>query len=145
MKKLKRVHGLICLFLLICPMCLSFAFAEDFDAPIYEDPPVDQLYITRADCLLSIPGSSATINSFVRGTYGSTTKCEIDLSLQKKTLSGWDTVATWAKIENSWQATLAPSRAVVSGKTYRAVAVATVWNGSNSETITVISGSVKAP
>ena len=145
MKKLKNALGLLCLFLLICPMCLPFAAAEDMDTPVHEDPPIDLLYITRVDCKLTIPGSSANINSFVRGTYGSTTKCEIDLSLQKKTLSGWDTVATWAKIENSWQATLSPSRAVVSGKTYRAVAVFTVWNGNNSETITVTSGSVKAP
>ncbi len=145
MKKLKRILALLCLFLLICPTCLSFAAAEGLDTPVHEDPPVDLLYITRADCKLDIPGSSANITSFVKGTPGSTTKCEIDLSLQKWTLSGWDTVATWAKIENSWQASLNPIRAVVSGQTYRAVAVFTVWNGSNSETITVTSGSVNAP
>ncbi len=145
MKKLKRALGLICLFLLICPMCLSFVSAEEFDTPVHEDPPIDLQYIRQADCDLFIPGTSATIYSFVKGTPGLTTKCEIDLSLQKKTLSGWDPVATWVKIENSWRASLNPSRAVVSGQTYRAVAVVTVWNGSNSETITVTSGSVKAP
>lgn len=44
-----------------------------------------------------------------------------------------------------FQTFLPPNRAVVSGKTFRAVAVVTVWNGNNSETITVTSGSVKAP
>lgn len=145
MKKLNRVLGLLCLFMLICPAFLSFAEAEDLDTPVYEDPPIGLLYVSQAECQLSIPGSSASIYSYVGGTYGSTTKCEINLSLQKKTPLGWDTVATWARIEESWQATLSPSRAVVSGKTYRAVAVFTVWNGNNSETITVTSGSVKAP
>ena len=145
MKKLKRYIGLFYLFLFICPMCLLFAHAEELDVPVHEDTPDEYLYICQAYCKLIIPNSSANIQSYVQGTPGSTTKCEIDLSLQKKTLSGWDTVATWAKIENSWQASLNPSRAVVSGKTYRAVAVFTVWNGNNSETITVTSGSVKAP
>lgn len=145
MKKLKSALGLLCLFLLICPMCLSFAEAEDLDTPVHEDPPIDLQYIRQADCDLLIPGSSASIYSYVQGSYGSTTKCEIDLCLQKKTPLGWETVATWAKIEENYRASLSPSRAVVSGKTYRAVAVVTVWNGNSSETLTVTSGSVKAP
>ena len=94
MKKLKRILALLCLFLLICPTCLSFAAAEGLDTPVHEDPPVDLLYITRADCKLDIPGSSANITSFVKGTPGSTTKCEIDLSLQK-----WSQVSTYLTIQ----------------------------------------------
>ena len=145
MKRLKRIFNLFCLFLVICPMSLAFASAEDVDTPVYEDPPIDLQYIFQADCNLRIPGSSASIYSDVAGTPGSTTKCKIELSLQKKTLLWWSTVETWEKTDLNWKTSLSASKSVNSGTTYRAVAVVTVWNGSNSETTTVISASVKAP
>jgi len=99
MKKANRILALLCMFLIIFPICLSFAAAEELNDPVHEDPPVDLQYIRQAKCDLAISSGTASIISIVKGAYGSTTKCEIDLSLQKKTSLGWDTVATWAKIE----------------------------------------------
>lgn len=145
MKKANHFLALLCTLLLICPMCLTFASAEDLDTPVHEDPPIDLQYIFQANCNLRIPGSSASIYSNVAGTPGSTTKCKIELSLQKKTLFWWSTVETWEKTDLNWKTSLSTSKSVNSGTTYRAVAVVTVWNGTNSETTTVTSGSVKAP
>ena len=102
-------------------------------------------YIHQAFCNLEIIGDTARIQSFVKGTNGSTTKCEIELKLQKKVLVWWITVETWNKTALSYQASLNATHSVESGKTYRAVAVCTVWNGSNSESATVTSASVEAP
>lgn len=145
MKRPNKILSVLCLFLMVCSACLSFAAAEDLDTPIDEDIPVDLQYISMAKCNLTISNGTANISSAVRGDPGSTTKCKIELSLQDKTLIWWSTVESWSKTELNYQTTLNVSYPVVSGKTYRAIAVVTVWNGSNSETTTVISASVKAP
>jgi len=144
MKKLNKAFCVLFLFLLVCSSCLPFAAAEDLDTPVNEDIPVDLQYISTAKCNLTISNGSANISSAVRGTPGSTTKCRITLSLQQKSLLWWSTVESWEKTELSYQTTLNTSCLVVSGKTYRAIAVVTVWNGSNSETTTVVSQEIKA-
>ena len=144
MKRLNKVLSVLFLFLLVCSSCLPFAAAEDLDTPVNEDISVDLQYISIANCNLTIVNGTAHISSIVSGTPGSTTKCKITLSLQQKSLLWWSTVESWKKTELSYQTTLNASYSVVSGKTYRAIAVVTVWNGINSETTTVVSHEIKA-
>lgn len=145
MKVLTRALALLVSALLFCAICLSTVTAAELGSTADEDMPIRYQYIYAADCDLVISGGTASIQSFVRGTPGSTTKCKIELKLQKKVLFWWTTVETWNKTALSYQASLNITQAVDSGKAYRAVAVFTVWNGSNSESATVTTASVEAP
>lgn len=144
MRVMNRTLALLLLVLILCNMCLPIvdAAGQEQDA---DDEILRYQYIQGAKCNLVISGATASISSNVRGTYGSTTKCVIELKLQKKVLFWWTTVETWNKSTLSYQASLNATHSVESGKTYRAVAVCTVWNGSDSETATVTSASVEAP
>lgn len=145
MSAMNRTLALLMLFLILCNMCLPIVYAAGQEQNADDEIPLRYQYIQNVKCDLVINGASASINSRVRGTNGSTTKCEIELKLQKKVLVWWITVETWNKTALSYQASLNATHSVESGKTYRAVAVCTVWNGSNSESATVTSASVEAP
>ncbi len=141
---MNRTLALLLLVFILCNMCLPIvdAAGQEQDA---DDEILRYQYIQGAKCDLVISGATASISSSVRGTYGSTTKCEIELKLQKKVLFWWTTVETWNKTSLSYQTSLNITHAVDSGKTYRAVAAVTVWNGSSSESATVTTVSVEAP
>lgn len=144
MRVMSRTLSLLTVFLVLCTMCFSIVSAEQESA--FDDAiSVRYQYIQSARCILSINDDTASIGSNVKGTYGSTTRCEIELKLQKKVLFWWSTVETWDKTALSYQTSLNVTYSVESGKTYRAVAVFSVWNGSNSETATITSASVEAP
>ena len=68
------------------------------------------------------------------------------MELQERSLLFfWDTVETWSVEETGQRATISQTASVTSGTTYRAVATVTVWSGSQSETQTLTSDTVKAP
>ena len=140
-----RILALLMLFLILCSTCLPVAKAADLGSTANEEMTIKSQYIHQAFCNLKILDGTAKIQGFVKGTNGATTKCEIELKLQLKVLIWWVTVGTWNKTALSYQASLNATHSVESGKTYRAVAVCTVWNGSNSESATVTSASVEAP
>lgn len=144
MRVMNRTLALLMLVLILCNMCLPIvdAVGQEQDA---DDEILRYQYIQGKQCELAISGGTASISSSVKGTNGSTTKCEIELKLQKKVLFWWTTVETWNKTALSYQTSLNVTHSVESGKTYRAVAVVTVWNGSNSESATVTSASGEAP
>ena len=50
MKKANRILALLCMFLIIFPICLSFAAAEELNDPVHEDPPVDLQHIRLGLC-----------------------------------------------------------------------------------------------
>lgn len=141
----KRTLALFALCLLLCSACLPIVFAADSDNQGPGDPPVDWQIIQQANCSLAISGGEASIRSNVRGTYGSTTSCKIELKLQKRVLFWWSTVETWEKTQADYQTSLNVSYPITSGKSYRAVAVLTVWNGSSSESTTRTTATVEAP
>lgn len=145
MRIMKRTLAVLMLFLILCSMYLPAAKAADLESTANDEIPIKYQYIHQAYCNLEIIGGSASIKSFVKGSAGSTTKCEIELKLQRKVLFWWTTVETWNKTALSYQASLNVTHAVESGKTYRAVAEFTVWNGSNSESATVTSATAVAP
>lgn len=140
-----KTLALLMLFLILCNMCLPIVDAAGQEQNADNEMPVRYQYIQSVKCDLVINGATASIKSSVRGSNGSTTKCEIELKLQMKVLIWWITVGTWNKTALSYQASLNATHSVESGKTYRAVAVCTVWNGSNSESATVTSAFVEAP
>lgn len=145
MRVKSRMFALLMLVFLLFTMCLPIVAAAEVEATVDEETQAKYQYIHSAKCDLVISGATASISSSVKGTYGSTTNCEIELKLQKKVLFWWTTVDTWNKTALSYQASLNATHSVESGKTYRAVAVCTVWNGSDSETATITSASVEAP
>lgn len=144
MRTLTRTLALLLMLLTLCTLCLTPATAET-DSNVDEDIPYRYEYINSAHCDVGISNGTASIISSVRGTPGLTTKCEIEVKLQRKLVFWWAPVATWNQTAYSYQATLNPTHAVESGGSYRAVAVFTVWNGSSSESTTVTSSVVVAP
>lgn len=102
-------------------------------------------YINDSDCQFSISGSTANVYAFVSGASSLVTKCEITVELQERSLLFfWDTVETWTCSKSGYEAELEETASVTSGTTYRAVATVTVWSGSQSETQTLTSETVKA-
>lgn len=103
-------------------------------------------YINDSQCQFSINGSTANVYAFVSGASGLVTKCEITVELQERSLMFfWNPVETWTCSKSGYEAELEETASVTSGTTYRAVATVTVWSGSQSETQTLTSDSVKAP
>lgn len=82
MKKLKSALGLLCLFLLICPMCLSFAEAEDLDWSSSALPSAYRTYVvyamqdagygTSRTYTFSAPASATVLAKRKTGTYAIT-------------------------------------------------------------------------
>lgn len=101
-------------------------------------------YINDADYAFEITDGKAIMYAMVRGQSTTTTKCEVTVELQKKGLLFWNTVETWTATENSRSAELDVSCAVTAGEAYRMVATVTVWSGTDSETKTMTSDSIKA-
>lgn len=144
MKSVFRTVAFALAVLFLCATCSSAVYASSA-SETQENQSVRYQIIQQNNCDLVIPGATANIRSNVVGIAGSTTKCEIELKLQRKVLFWWTTVETWNKTALSYQASLNVTHAVESGKTYRAVAEFTVWNGSNSESATVSSAAKEAP
>ena len=95
-------------------------------------------YVDRVDTTLSITNGKALCKVDILG-YSTTTKIEIDLTLQKKTALWWSTVEAWEV--NYLQYTAQHSRTFsVNSGTYRLKAVYKVYSGTNYETITEYSG-----
>lgn len=101
-------------------------------------------YINDADCTFSISNGTATINAWVRGQSGNSTKCQIVINLQERSGATWKTVQTWSETQNGRKATVNASQKVTSGKSYRVTATVTVWNGSKSESKSLTSKTLTA-
>ena len=101
-------------------------------------------YIFDADYDFTINNGVAGMYALVRGNSEKATKCQVTVELQEKGLLLWSTVDTWTATENGRRAELDISRTVTAGKTYRMVTTVTVWSGSDSETKTMTSSSIKA-
>lgn len=131
--------------------CLTAAPARAMAAEPYAQPkavhdtgimPLME-YIRSDDCKLSLKNGALSVNAYVTGGVSLTTKCEITVELQEKSLLTWKTVATWSDTQDSFRAAVNESYAGTAGKSYRAVATVTVWSGSASETKTLTSDAVK--
>lgn len=137
--------------LLIVVMLFSLSsFASAEGAPIIDKPEfengntVQPLYDYTDLCItnLKIVNGKASCTADLEGYNGTTTKIEITMTLQKKTLLWWSAKETWTATYNTFYGTLTKSISVDSG-TYRVKAVYKVYSGSNSESITSYSSEVK--
>ncbi|MBR5318741.1 MAG: hypothetical protein IKU46_04005 [Peptococcaceae bacterium] len=92
------------------------------------------LYIQKATSVLTVSGTTATVDCSTMGSLGKASKAKIVAELQYKNGSSWTTVKTWTDTQNSYRASVYEDYSVTKGKTYRVKATATVWEGSQSET-----------
>lgn len=125
--------------LLIVVMLLSFSSFASAEATSiiskveFEDSSTIQpLYDYTNQCLTNLTNvnGKASCVADVTGYSGTTTKIEITMTLQKKTLLWWSTTETWTATYNTFYGTLTKSISVDSG-TYRVKAVYKVYSGSN--------------
>lgn len=112
-------------------------------APSTEIMPMME-YIYDADSDFVISDGKAIMYAMVRGHSAEATKCEVAVELQEKGLLFWNTVESWTVTENGRRAEVDVSCPVTAGETYRMVTTVTVWSGSESETRTMTSGTIKA-
>ncbi len=136
-KKRIVVTFLMVLCLAVMPVFQAYAAdANDGIMPAME-------YINSADYDLYIDNCVADIYVSVSG-YPTVTKCEIEVTLQQKGLIFWSDYDSWTLTENSRSADLYETTTVNENKNYRIVAEITVWSGSQSETRTLTSDTVRS-
>lgn len=139
--KCKKLVTFMCLSVCILTFSASAVYAVsnqmDTKNPIVKPY---MTYISDASCKLTVKNGQASLNADVSGYFGEATKCSVVIELQEKSGSSWKSIGTWSNTENGDYASVSGSKAVTSGKTYRAKAVVTVWAGTQSESRTILSG-----
>lgn len=143
--KKKSFTAAMCLAVCLAAFPVPQAAAVDVSAESgYSEIMPKMEYILDADHNFTITNGVASMYALVRGNSEKVTKCQVTVELQEKGLLLWNTVDTWTATENGRRAELDISRTVTAGKTYRMVTTVTVWSGSDSETKTMTSSSIKA-
>jgi len=90
-----------------------------------------------------IKNGTAICTASIEGYPGTTTKVEIEMTLQKRTLLlFWSDQVTWTKTASGYYAGLEKSKSIDSG-TYRTKAVYTAYSGSAKEVTTGYSSDLK--
>ncbi len=125
-KMLSAVLVLVMLALLAMP---AAAMAEDGIAPHFT-------YIVDSEATMNISGTSATVDAWVCGDLVYATKAKIIVELQVKNGNDWIPVAIWTDTKDGLKAHVFETKSVVKGHTYRVKATGTIWEGSQSETVT---------
>ena len=140
----KRLTAFVCLLACLITMPVN-AYAYNSDTS-YVHPEImpRMTYINDADCYFSIRNGIATVDAFVRGDPSTATKCEIVVELQEKSFLFWDTIETWSDEQEGRRAAINESIEVTEGNSYRTVTTVTVWSGTNSETKTLESETIRA-
>lgn len=96
-------------------------------------------YIADAEVDLAIRNSNAIVDCWVNGHYNTATKSKVIAELQVKSSStNWIPVAIWTDTQNGYMASVYETKEINPNNTYRVKATFTVWEGSQSETITII-------
>ncbi|MDE6425565.1 MAG: hypothetical protein K2K89_05460 [Ruminococcus sp.] len=124
---------------LLCAIVLSTSFVVGNVASAAVILPDSPAYSYISDCSsnLSISGTTATCKSSVTGYYDKTTKIVITQTLQKKNSSDkWEDVCSWNDTIYSFKGSLTNTKSSLSSGTYRLKTVATVYAGTEHETIT---------
>ena len=96
-------------------------------------------YIADAEVDLAIRNSNAIVDCWVNGHYNTATKSKVIAELQVKNSStNWIPVAIWTDTQNGYMASVYETKEINPNNIYRVKATFTVWEGSQSETITII-------
>lgn len=141
--KMKKTAAIVCLGAAVLALTPAVSMAEtamkSVNAQTENAISPYMLYIRQTTSVLSISGTTATVDCSTLGVVGEATKAKIIAELQVKNGSSWTTVETWTDTQNSYRASVYEAYSVTKGKTYRVKATATVWEGSQSEIQTVFS------
>lgn len=141
--KMKKTAATVCLGAAVLALTPAVSMAEtamkSVNAQTENAISPYMLYIRQTTSVLSISGTTATVDCSTLGVVGEATKAKIIAELQVKNGSSWTTVETWTDTQNSYRASVYEAYSVTKGKTYRVKATATVWEGSQSEIQTVFS------
>lgn len=102
-------------------------------------------YIVDSMADLSINGTTATVDCWVQGDYVSATKAKIIVELQLESgTDNWIAYGTWVDIQDGYEAYVYETKSVTKGQNYRVKVTATVWEGSQSETVTFFTDEMTA-
>ena len=126
---LKKVLALVMCLVLVCGTGLV-ASAETVDRqsqPRYNYTNIISSTLINSD-------GKAKCCGIVEGYNGITTKIVLTVTLQKKTLLWWSDVQEWTITANDYFAAITKTVTVDSG-THRVKSVATVYSGTNRETV----------
>ncbi len=141
--RLKKVTATVCLGAAVLTSVPAVAMAATAVEPVNQQEngiAPYMLYIEDWKNNLTISGTTATIDCWVKGVIGEATKAKVVAELQEKSGSNWTTIDTWTDTQSSYRAAVKETKTVSKGKTYRIKATVTVWEGSKSENQTVYSG-----
>lgn len=147
MKRNKKLQKIVATILLCTVAMVSVplvTLAETSD--IYDDSQQSSArltYISAAETDLSINGTVATVDCWVKGNTLNATKAKVIAELQvKNSPTNWIPVAIWTDTQNGYRASVYETKTINPDNTYRVKATYTVWEGSQSETITVFTDEV---
>lgn len=140
----RLITAILCGALLLCSSIITYADAGSNDHSrdnIIITP--QMVCINRAYSNLSINSAGlAQVQCYVEGYSGTVTKVSIEAELQQYKDGDWVTINSWYQSSSSSRLTLSKSMAVPKGYSYQVVADVTAYNGSDSETQTIISSEV---
>ncbi len=128
-RQVKLLSAMVLLVMLTLVAMPSAAMAEDGIAP-------QLTYIVSAEATMNITGTTATVDAWVKGNVVDATKAKMIAELQVKNGDSWVPVGLWTDTQDGFKAQVYETKSVVKGHTYRVKATATVWEGSQSETVT---------
>ena len=139
----KRIISLFLAVLLLMSCSAFTVSATDESRVASTNPPMRFSYIN--DTLTGLRISTSGVASCVAdlsGYSGTTTRIDIEMTLQKRTLLlFWTDEQTWTQTFYNYYGTLAQTKSVSSG-TYRVVANYTAYSGTKTEKTTGNSGNV---
>ena len=124
---------------MLCAIVLSTSFVVGNVASAVVILPDSPAYSYTRECSsdLSISEKTATCESSVTGYYNKITKIVVNQTLQKKNSSGdWEYVCNWYDTIYNYYGSLTNTKSSLSSGTYRLKTVATVYAGTEHETIT---------
>ena len=130
----------------VAAICLSAVVLTSAPAVSLAETAVEQInqqengiaphmtYISEARCALSISGTTATVDCWVKGDVFDATKTKVIAELQVKNGSNWIPTGIWTDTQDGFKAHVNETKSVVIGHTYRVKATVTAWEGDQSET-----------
>ena len=143
-KKMRKIIAVVLLSSIAIIGGSSSAMAEEVFIPENIQIAPRLTYIDAANTGLTINDGVATVDCWVQGDYYKANKAKVIAELQLKSGNSWMAYGTWTDTQNDYEACVYKTKAVTDGYTYRVKATYTVWEGSQSETITVFSDEVTA-
>ena len=138
--KLKKLIASALLGSMIITSIPGVTFAEEITLQNETITAPRLAYISAAETDLKINGTTAIVDCWVKGHANDATKAKVIAELQvQSSATNWIPVAIWTDTQDGYRASVYETKTINSANTYRVKATYTVWEGSQSETITVYS------